>query len=104
MSLVLLGIASSSLIAVLISALIFGVGYMAGSAVLAIWTAQLAPGRATASFTVALIVGAVTSIAVPVVVGALVGTLGLSALLLTSGAIALVVGVVLLLPWAQRNQ
>ena len=103
-SLVLLGIGSSSLIAVLTSALIFGVGYMAGSAVLAIWTAQLAPGRATASFTVALIVGAVTSIAVPVAVGASAGMLGLSALLLTTGAIALVVGVVLLLPWARRNQ
>ena len=103
-SLVLLGIGSSSLVAVLISALVFGVGYMAGSAVLAIWTAQLAPGRATASFTVALIVGAVTSIAVSVVVGALVGMLGLSALLLTTAATALVVGVVLLLPWAQRNQ
>jgi predicted MFS family arabinose efflux permease len=101
-SLVLLGVGSRSLAAVLISALIFGVGYMAGSAVLAIWTAQVAPARATASFTVALVVGAVTSIAVPVVVGALVGTLGLSALLLATGAAALVVGVVLLLPWAQR--
>jgi hypothetical protein len=103
-SLVLLGIGSSSLVAVLISASVFGVGYMAGSAVLAIWTAQLAPGRATAGFTVALIVGAVTSIAVAVVVGALVGMLGLSALLLTTAATALVVGVVLLLPWAQRTQ
>jgi hypothetical protein len=47
MVLVLLGIGSSSLIAVLTSALIFGVSFMAGSAVLAIWTAQLARGRAT---------------------------------------------------------
>jgi hypothetical protein len=46
----------------------------------------------------------VISIAVPVVVGALVGTIGLSALLLAIGAMALVVGVVLLLPWGQRNQ
>ena len=103
-SLVLLGTGSSSLLAVLTSALIFGVGYMAGSAVLAIWTSQLAPGRATASFTVALIVGAVTSIAVPVAVGALVGMLSLSALLLTTAATTLVVAAILLLPWARRYQ
>lgn len=93
-----LGLGSSSLVAVVVSALVFGVGYMAGSAVLAIWTAQVAPHRATSSFTVALVVGAVVSIAVPVLVGALVGTLGLSALLLATAVLTLSVGLVLLTP------
>lgn len=98
----LLGLASGSSAAVLASALIFGVGYMAGSAVLAVWTAQVAPERATACFTVALIVGAVVSIAVPVLVGTLVGALGLSVLLLVTGGATLVVAAGLLLPPAQR--
>lgn len=97
-----LGLGNSSLVAVLISALIFGVGYMAGSAVLAIWTARVAPHRATACFTVALVVGAVTSIAVPVLVGILVGPLGLSALLLATAVATLVAGLALLTPPARR--
>jgi predicted MFS family arabinose efflux permease len=100
----LLGLGNSSLVAVLISAVVFGVGYMAGSAVLAIWTAQVAPHRATACFTVALVVGSATSIAVPVLVGTLIGTLGLSALLLATGSVALVVGLALLTPPAQRHR
>lgn len=102
-ALAVLGLGNRSLVAVLISALVFGVGYMAGSAVLAIWTAQVAPERATACFTVALVVGAVTSIAVPVLVGTLVGTLGLPVLLLATAVVALAVGLALLTPPAHRH-
>ncbi|WP_254050484.1 hypothetical protein [Dietzia sp. WMMA184] len=45
-SLALLGQAGNSLGATVISACVFGVGYMTGSAVLAVWTADLAPDRA----------------------------------------------------------
>jgi hypothetical protein len=72
-------------------------GIHGGAAVLAIWTAELVPERATAGFTLALVVGAVASVAVPVVVGGVVGSLGLPALLLATAGAGSVVGVGLLM-------
>ncbi|WP_258934533.1 hypothetical protein [Nesterenkonia pannonica] len=62
-ALALLGLASDSLTATMISACIFGVGYMTGSAVLAVWTAELVPQRAGEAFTLCLVVGALSSVA-----------------------------------------
>ena len=45
-----------------ISAAVFGVGYMTGSAVLAVWTAELLPEQAGTAFTACLVVGAVGSV------------------------------------------
>lgn len=68
-ALALLGLASNSLIATAGSAFIFGVGYMAGSAVLAVWTAELVPDHAGAAFTGCLVIGAISSVAAPALAG-----------------------------------
>ena len=97
-ALVLLGVASESLTATAISACIFGVGYMTGSAVLAVWTAELVPERAGAAFTACLVVGAVSSVAAPALAGAVIPGLGLGMVLLITAAVSLCSGVVLMLP------
>lgn len=96
-ALMLLGLASGSLAATATSACIFGMGYMTGSAVLAVWTAELLPDRAGAAFTSCLVVGAVSSVAAPALAGALIPALGLGTLLVLSGAVALLSGMLLLL-------
>ncbi len=62
-ALVLLGLAGGSVATTAPSAGIFGMGYMTGSAVLAVWTAELVPERAGAAFTACLVVGALSSVA-----------------------------------------
>ena len=101
-ALALLGLASDSLVATAASACIFGVGYMTGSAVLAVWTAELVPDRAGAAFTGCLVVGAVSSAAAPALAGAVIPGLGLGALLVATAAVSLFSGVALLLhgSWA----
>ena len=93
----LLSLAGDSLSATVISAGVFGVGYMTGSAVLAVWTAELVPDRAGAAFTGCLVVGAVSSVIAPTLAGAVIPVLGLGTLLLTSAAVSLVGGVGLIL-------
>jgi hypothetical protein len=56
--------------------------------VLAIWTAHVEPERPGTAFTIALVVGAVTSIVTPAVTGALVPSAGLGTVLVLSGAVA----------------
>lgn len=94
-ALVLLGLAGASLPLTLSSAALLGAGYMVGSSLLAIWTAEVVPERPGDGFTVALVVGAVTSIAAPAAMGALLPVLGLSTLLVGVAAVA-AVGAVLL--------
>ena len=89
---------SSVVLIFLISACIFGVGYMAGSAVLAVWTAELVPERAGAAFTACLVVGAVSSVAAPALAGAVIPGLGLGTVLVITAAVSLGSGVVLMLP------
>lgn len=103
-SLALRGQAGNSLVATVISSCVFGVGYLTGSAVLAVWTAELAPDRAGAAFTACLVVGAVSSVIAPALAGAVIPSLGLGALLLASAAVSGVSGVVLLrAPGAPRR-
>jgi predicted MFS family arabinose efflux permease len=90
-ALVLLALGRESLPLVLLSALLFGTGFMVGSAVLAIWTAQVVADRPGDGFTVALVVGAVASIVAPAAAGALIPVLGLPAMLVLT-AIAAVGG------------
>lgn len=87
-ALALLALARSSLPLTLLSALLLGVGYMVGSSLLAIWTAQVVPDRPGDGFTVALVVGAVTSIAAPAAMGALIPLTGLPAMLLVVAGVA----------------
>ncbi|MFI7581516.1 MFS transporter [Kocuria kalidii] len=102
-ALALLGLAGDSLTATAASAGIFGVGYMTGSAVLAVWTAELVPGRAGAAFTACLVVGAFSSVAAPALAGAAIPALGLGALLVLTAAVSLLSGVALMLHGALRR-
>jgi hypothetical protein len=72
--------------------LVYGAGYMAGGAVVAIWTAEAWPQGPMEAFTVALIIGAVSSIAAPTVIGMLTPSFGLAALLLVTGSAAILTG------------
>ncbi|BBX68765.1 MFS transporter [Mycolicibacterium psychrotolerans] len=96
-ALALLGLAGDSLGATAVSACIFGVGYMTGSAVLAVWTAELVPARAGAAFTGCLIVGAVSSAVAPALAGAALPSVGLGPLLVLTAAVSLFSGVALVL-------
>lgn len=94
-SLALLAFGRSSLAMVLVSALLFGAAYMVGSAVLAIWTAEAVADRPGDGFTVALVVGAISSIVAPAAVGAFVPALGLPTVLQLIAAASVVCGVLL---------
>ncbi|MCE7082028.1 MFS transporter [Streptomyces sp. ST2-7A] len=96
-ALALLGTAGDSMIATVVSATVFGPGYMIGSAVLAVWTAELVPDRAGAAFTGCLVVGAVASVAAPVLAGAVIPELGLGVLLVLTAVVSLLGGVALML-------
>ncbi|MDZ7929257.1 MAG: MFS transporter [Rhodococcus sp. (in: high G+C Gram-positive bacteria)] len=96
-ALALLGSASDSLAATAASACIFGVGYMAGSAVLAVWTAELVPERAGAAFTGCLVVGAVSSVATPALAGAVIPGLGLGPLLVVTAVVSSLGGAILMM-------
>jgi predicted MFS family arabinose efflux permease len=96
-ALILLGLGRTVLPVTLLSAVLFGVGFMVGSSVLSIWTAQVAADRPSDGFTLTLVVGAITSIAAPAATGALIPALGLPTVLVLvaaavgAGAIALAV-------------
>jgi len=96
-ALAMLGLASDSLAATAVSACIFGAGYMAGSAVLAIWTAELVPERAGEAFTACLVVGALSSVAAPALAGAMIPGLGLGPLLIFAAVASLLSGIALVL-------
>ncbi|MFI8567536.1 MFS transporter [Rhodococcus sp. NPDC078407] len=103
-ALMILGLAPSSPTAVAVSAAIFGVGYMTGSAVLAVWTAEVVPDRAGAAFTACLVVGAVSSVATPAVAGAVIPGLGLGPLLLCSAVLSVLGAVGLYMhSWVRPN-
>lgn len=89
-ALVLLGLGGTAMPVTLVSALLFGTGFMVGSSVLAIWTSKVVPDRPGVGFTVALVMGAVTSIAVPAAMGALIPVFGLSAMLVLVAVVAAV--------------
>ncbi|WP_344073956.1 MFS transporter [Prauserella alba] len=102
-ALALLGLASDSLTATIASACIFGIGYMMGSAVLAVWTAELVPERAGAAFTICLVVGAFSSVAAPALAGAMIPGLGLGPLLILTSVTSLLSGVALMLHGSSRR-
>jgi predicted MFS family arabinose efflux permease len=84
-ALALLATSHGSFPATVVSSLVYGIGYMVGGAVLAIWTAEAAPQAPGDAFTAALVLGAVSAIAAPALIGALTATVGLAALLLVAG-------------------
>jgi predicted MFS family arabinose efflux permease len=94
-SLVVLGAGAGSAVVALAAAVVFAPGIMAGAAVLAVWTAELAPERSGEALTVVVAIGAVAAVIAPAVVGLLLGVVSLTAvliglavlLLLTAGGI-----------------
>ena len=56
---------------------------------LAVWTAELVPGRVGAAFTACLVMGAFSSVAAPALAGAVIPGLGFGALLVLTTAVAL---------------
>jgi predicted MFS family arabinose efflux permease len=102
-ALALLGLGRTSLPLALLSALLLGAGFMVGSSLLAIWTAQVVPDRPGEGFTVALVVGAVISIATPAVTGVLIPVTGLPMLLVLTAAVT-AVGAVSVVPLSRRPE
>ena len=102
-ALALLGLADGSVAATAASACIFGMGYMTGSAVLAVWTAELVPERAGAAFTACLVVGALSSVAAPALAGAVIPALGLGPLLVVTAAVSLLSAAALVLCGSSRG-
>jgi predicted MFS family arabinose efflux permease len=90
----LFALGDRSPVLVLLAAAVFAPVYLVGAAVLAVWTARVAPADPGRALSVAMVVGAVGAIVSPVVVGSLVPALGLPLLLAVAGAVTLVVGVV----------
>ena len=96
-ALVLLALGRTSLAITSLSAVLVGAGYMVGASVLAIWTADVVPDRPSSGFTIALVVGALTSILAPTLMGALIPSFGLSTMLVvvaaTTAGVATVVAI-----------
>jgi len=103
-ALVLLGAGGASWPLSLLSALLLGMGYMVGSSLLAIWTAEAAHDRPGDGFTLALVVGAVSSIAAPVVMGALIPVWGLQEMLVLVGTASAAGMTALAALWRPRSR
>lgn len=86
-SLALLALAGDSWTVALVAAVVFAPGYMAGAAVIAVWTSMLAPDAASEAMTSVLVVGALAAVLGPAVVGVLVGSFGLPGVLLGLAAL-----------------
>ncbi|MDD7968731.1 MFS transporter [Actinomycetospora lemnae] len=80
-ALVVLGTGAGSWVVALAAAIVFAPGYMAGAAMMAVWTAALVPDRAGEALTVVVTVGAVSAVIAPTLVGLLIGAVGLPAVL-----------------------
>jgi len=92
-SLVLFAVAGHSPVLVLLAAAVFAPVYLIGAAVLAVWTVAVAPAEPGRALSVTMVVGAVGAIVSPVVVGSLIPTLGLPALLTAAAVLTVLVGV-----------
>lgn len=92
-SLALFAGAAHSPVLVLLAAAVFAPVYLIGAAVLAVWTAAVAPAAPGRALTVTMVVGAVGAIVSPVVVGSLIPALGLPTLLTAAAGLSVLVGV-----------
>ncbi|MEJ2861383.1 MFS transporter [Actinomycetospora flava] len=80
-SLTVLGTGAGSGVVALVAAAIYAPGIMGGAAVLAVWTAEIAPDRSGEALTVVVAVGATAAVVAPTVVGLLLGIVSLTAVL-----------------------
>ena len=97
-SLGILGGATHLLWAVLASAVLFGAAFATGSAVVSIWVGQVFPAEPARAFTALFVAGAVSSIATPTVVGALLTLTRLGTVLLAAAALTVVTAAAIAVP------
>ncbi|GLZ45506.1 MFS transporter [Actinomycetospora sp. NBRC 106375] len=97
-SLVVLGTGAGSGIVALVAAAIYAPGIMGGAAVLAVWTAEIAPDRSGEALTVVVAVGATAAVIAPAVVGLLLGVISLTAVLVGLAVLLVITAVLILTP------
>jgi predicted MFS family arabinose efflux permease len=92
-SLVVLGLGAGSGVVALVAAAIYAPGIMGGAAVLAVWTAEIAPERSGEALTVVVAVGATAAVVAPALVGVLLGAVSLTAVLVGLAVLLVVTAV-----------
>ncbi|WP_345416385.1 MFS transporter [Actinomycetospora chlora] len=92
-SLVVLGAGPASGLVAMVAAALYAPGIMGGAAVLAVWTAEIAPERSGQALTVVVAVGAVAAVVAPAVVGVLLGAVSLAAVLIGLAVLLVVTAV-----------
>jgi predicted MFS family arabinose efflux permease len=92
-SLTVLGTGAGSGVVALVAAAIYAPGIMGGAAVLAVWTAEIAPDRSGEALTVVVAVGATAAVVAPVIVGLLLGVVSLTAVLVGLAVLLVVAAV-----------
>lgn len=97
-SLVVLGTGAGSGAVALVAAAIYAPGIMGGAAVLAVWTAEIAPDRSGEALTVVVAVGATAAVVAPTVVGLLLGVVSLTAVLVGLAVLLVLTAVGILRP------
>ena len=90
----LLGLAPASLLAVGVSAVLFGIGVMTMSALLSVWSSAVFPEQPSTGFSATLFLFAVGNVAGPVAAGAFAGEFGLDTAFLITGVLALLTALV----------
>lgn len=90
----ILGLASASLSAVCVSAVLFGVGVMTMSALLSVWSSALFPEQPSTGFSAALFLFAIGNVVGPGALGEFAGSFGLEAAFLLTGTLALLTALV----------
>ncbi|OLT39119.1 MFS transporter [Saccharomonospora sp. CUA-673] len=95
---VLLAVVPGSLVAVVGSAVLYGPAFMAGSALLAVWSYQVFPARPTAGFSATVFFLGIGTIAGPALAGVVADRTGLGATLALTALLGLVT-----IAWAPRG-
>jgi predicted MFS family arabinose efflux permease len=90
----LLGLASTSLLTVVVSAVLFGVGVMTMSALLSVWSSAVFPEQPSTGFSAALFLFAIGNVVGPAALGTFAGSFGLEVAFLLTGALALLTALV----------
>ncbi len=90
----LLGLAPASLLAVGVSAVLFGIGVMTMSALLSVWSSAVFPEQPSTGFSATFFLFAVGNVTGPAAAGAFAGKFGLDTAFLITGVLALLTALV----------
>lgn len=90
----LLGLAPASLLAVGVSAVLFGIGVMTMSALLSVWSSAVFPEQPSTGFSATLFLFAVGNVTGPAAAGVFAGKFGLDTAFLITGVLALLTALV----------